>query len=396
MARGSVQRLGADWRPVPKNERAVHFRAFYRDAARRNVGRTFNTRAEAEAWLKERGKDELTGALGDSRAGRKTMQALWTERHESKPYAANTVAIHNEVWGILGPVLGPLPVSGVDSAKITKALARFASPSMRAKARSVLSMLFGYAIRQRYVTVNPVPRPDTTTRRERLDVGKSSAKEAERYLDDAQLSRLLAEFDRDTRTRRYVALVNLMARMGLRPGEALALRVGDFDPLHRTLLIERSVHGETKTGEARTLTLPAAVAESLVAHVAAWSKGKGRSRAALMFPTGQGSMFTLGGFRTVFQRASVRAEVNHGLSPNHLRHTAAAFAIHHGATVYDVQRMLGHAKPSITLDTYGYLWDTGQSRLAGTLDAAIREAEGHRWQTDALIGTVGMRHGGGD
>jgi site-specific recombinase XerD len=98
-----------------------------------------------------------------------------------------------------------------------------------------------------------------------------------------------------------------------------------------------------------------------------------------MFPTGQGQMFTLDGFRAVFQRASVRAGINHGLSPNHLRHTAAAFAIHHGATVYDVQRMLGHAKPSITLDTYGYLWDSGQSRLAETLDAAIREAQTRPW-----------------
>ena len=66
-------------------------------------------------------------------------------------------------------------------------------------------------------------------------------------------------------------------------------------------------------------------------------------------------------------------------SPNHLRHTAAAFAIHRGATVYDVQRMLGHAKPSITLDTYGYLWDTGQSRLAETLEAAIREGQAMQW-----------------
>jgi integrase len=39
-----------------------------------------------------------------------------------------------------------------------------------------------------------------------------------------------------------------------------------------------------------------------------------------------------------------------GLLPNDLRHTAAAFAVAHGANVYDGQNMLGHAKPSITLD----------------------------------------------
>jgi hypothetical protein len=34
--------------------------------------------------------------------------------------------------------------------------------------------------------------------------------------------------------------------------------------------------------------------------------------------------------------------------------------------------MVGHAKPSITLDTYGHLWDDSADRLAERLDAAIR------------------------
>jgi hypothetical protein len=53
-----------------------------------------------------------------------------------------------------------------------------------------------------------------------------------------------------------------------------------------------------------------------------------------------------------------------------------SFAIAHGATVYDVQRMLGHSKPSITLDVYGERWEGSQERLADALDVALGHGGG--------------------
>lgn len=76
--------------------------------------------------------------------------------------------------------------------------------------------------------------------------------------------------------------------------------------------------------------------------------------------------------RRVFALALVRAEVNHGLRVNDLRHSAVPFAVAHGANVYAVQRMVGHSKSSITLDVYGELWDDSQEQLATKVDEAIR------------------------
>lgn len=67
-----------------------------------------------------------------------------------------------------------------------------------------------------------------------------------------------------------------------------------------------------------------------------------------------------------------RPKVNHGLRVNDLRHSPVSFAVAHGANVYAVQRMVGHSKPSITLDVYGELWDDSQEQLATKLDGAIR------------------------
>ena len=62
------------------------------------------------------------------------------------------------------------------------------------------------------------------------------------------------------------------------------------------------------------------------------------------------------------------------LTPHDLRHTAASLAISAGANVKAVQRMLGHAKASMTLDTYADLFDTNLDAVAVELDAAIKAA----------------------
>jgi integrase len=60
------------------------------------------------------------------------------------------------------------------------------------------------------------------------------------------------------------------------------------------------------------------------------------------------------------------------ITPHDLRHTAASLAISAGANVKAVQRMLGHAKASMTLDVYADLFDTDLDAVAAELDAAIK------------------------
>ena len=51
-----------------------------------------------------------------------------------------------------------------------------------------------------------------------------------------------------------------------------------------------------------------------------------------------------------------------------LRRTAASLMIREGASVKAVQKQLGHATASITLDTYGYLFPDELEALAGRLE----------------------------
>jgi integrase len=62
------------------------------------------------------------------------------------------------------------------------------------------------------------------------------------------------------------------------------------------------------------------------------------------------------------------------ITPHDLRHSAASLAISAGANVKAVQRMLGHAKASMTLDVYADLFEEDLDSVAANLDAAIRSA----------------------
>src|SRR5580704_19672077 len=62
------------------------------------------------------------------------------------------------------------------------------------------------------------------------------------------------------------------------------------------------------------------------------------------------------------------------ITPHDLRHTAASLAVSAGANVKALQRMLGHAKASMTLDVYADLFDDDLDSVADSLDAAIVKA----------------------
>ena len=68
------------------------------------------------------------------------------------------------------------------------------------------------------------------------------------------------------------------------------------------------------------------------------------------------------------------------LTPHDLRHTAASLAVSAGVNVKAVQRMLGHASATMTLDTYADLFDDDLDAVAERLDVALMLASvGEMW-----------------
>jgi integrase len=111
---------------------------------------------------------------------------------------------------------------------------------------------------------------------------------------------------------------------------------------------------------------------SLADELAALMVGKGRD--ALVFTTTRGDVLRVSNYRKRFFAPAVAAcqkadESFPTITPHDLRHTSASLAVSSGANVKAVQRMLGHAKASMTLDVYADLFDDD---LDGVADPAGR------------------------
>jgi integrase len=382
----SIQPLGADGNALPRvdpatgrrllrNERGgryegkpVRWRVWWRDSKGRTASKVFPTKRDAQWHVKEIARQETTGELTDRKAGRKTLEAVYDDVHATRRYASATVALHKALWanpgGGISRTLGSRAIASITPEQIDEFLATINAPSIRDKSRKLLSVLFEFAIDRRWLTSNPARRRrKAATRQERLAANGNNSPE-KRYLTDAEVDRLI-----EAMPDRYKVLTLLMCRQGLRPGEALALRVAKFDPMRRRLVIDTSTTGFTKTGESRELVLPRYVADAVVEHMASFSDP--RNPEAWVFPAPAGGMVDLNNWRQrFFDKAVEAAGIEGNITPNSCRHTAASYAFRHGATVLEVQRMLGHAKPSITLDTYSHLMDDSLERLAERLDAA--------------------------
>jgi hypothetical protein len=54
-----------------------------------------------------------------------------------------------------------------------------------------------------------------------------------------------------------------------------------------------------------------------------------------------------------------------------LRHTAASLMLNHGVPVIVVSKILGHSKPSVTVDIYGHLYNEMQDQAAQIMDDLV-------------------------
>jgi integrase len=160
------------------------------------------------------------------------------------------------------------------------------------------------------------------------------------------------------------ALIAVCALAGLRLGEAAALKFGDVDYARRQLHVRRQVQRAGKKeveiqlpkyGSERSVPMPDELAPILrhheeLDHATDWLFACGED-----YPPQQNKVGHQ--WRLTQKRAGVS-----GIRLHDLRHFYASGLIADGCDVVTVQRALGHAKASTTLDNYAKLWPSGEDR----------------------------------
>jgi integrase len=180
-----------------------------------------------------------------------------------------------------------------------------------------------------------------------------------RALDREQTQQLL-EHTRTVEAGWYPLILTL-ARAGLRLGECLMLRLTDWNPEARVLRIERAWNAKHQREEApkhgaRTVDVASDLAVILGLHVAALGKVVGMDGTPVvpwLFPSESGTMLDGRNVRRACTRLAAGAQLGRPLKPHDLRHTFGSQLIAAGRSPVYVQRQMGHASVSTTVDLYG-------------------------------------------
>ncbi len=372
-----IQRLVRDTdtgnlRATRKGETATRYKVWHRDDAGRLVGRTFETLADAKAHQRNIGGQRERGELVDNRAGRTTMDAMWHEVYDDRKLAGRTRRDLTGYWGKVPAAFRAMAVRDVRAAKVDAMLATFNGQVARTKVGGMVGMVLRHAKHDGLLAV--VPWEPMRIRGTRAEVMARVGRKQHALTWD-ELRRLI-----DATPDLYKALIEFMGRVGVRPGEAYALTVGQFGPMCSTVTIDRSLSvdedgrpmvGPTKTGKVRVVPLPADLAATMRDHIGRFSHPSPKD--ALVFPSMRGGEHVI--LAHNFNRRVFRPAVDAaGIEPPtfqmyDLRHTACSNALARGVSPVTVANMSGHTVQQL-LSTYAHVLQDQARDAADALGAA--------------------------
>jgi integrase len=335
------------------------WRARYRDEAGKEHARHFARKTDAQQWLDSVTASVVRGDYVDPSAGKVTVkayaarwEAVQVSSEGTKRIVDNALRLH------LVPALGERPMASVrrsDVQGFVKALEarELAAGSVR-NIYDVTAQVFASAVEDRVIASSPCRK---------ITLPKSETGEVV-PLTVEQVAAMVTTVDA-----RYRAVVVTLAGSGLRIGELLGLTVSDVDFLRRTVRVERQrmQSGELAPVKSRTSrrTVPVGqvVIDELAAHLAAYPSDDA------LFVDEWGRPLTYRAWKRLWKVAAASAGVE-GTSHS-LRHFFASALIAGGASVKQVQTVLGHASAVITLRTYAHLWPGDEDRTRDVMDAAL-------------------------
>jgi integrase len=244
-----------------------------------------------------------------------------------------------------------------------------------ANRHSILSAACSWAVEQQWINRNPcrgvsIPR---TLRREPVFLSP---------VEVYQLTQAVAAVDD-----RYVDLVTMLVGTGLRWGELTAMTVDhvtiDRSRRQITLRVDQSwkdaggklVLGPPKSPRSRrtvVLTMPSPVTDAFLRAAA------GRLGGTWLVESPRGCVLRNGDFHHRVWIPAVCTLLHQGWTKrpriHDLRHTAASWMIAAGEEVHAVSEILGHEKPSTTMNVYGHFRPGARTAALSTLGTALGEA----------------------
>lgn len=344
----------------------VHYRVRWRDPDGKQKSQTFPKRKLADDWAVKVEHGMRTGGYIDHIAGRVTVQSYaeeWRSAQAWKPSTAERIESNFRVH--LYEAFGDRQIGSLRRAEIKRWLLGLISdgtlgPNSAGVLASTVSMMLATAVDDLVIPANPCLR---------IKLPKGDRPPVV-PLTVAQVQAVAAKIAPE-----WFAAIAVGAGVGLRSGEVLGLTDDRVNWLGLTIRVDRQAvmlrgappgFGPPKTkASSRTIPIAESTSKVLAAHIEQFGLG----RDGLIFHQEDGSMWRRQRFseavaaaRDAVNKAGAEAALGKGVFVpedmrfHDLRHFYASMLIHQGLSVVAVQRRLGHATASETLDTYSHLW----------------------------------------
>jgi integrase len=273
------------------------------------------------------------------------------------------------------PALGPVRVRLLHRARIKALLAeKLQSGLARNSVRLIhatLRVLLNAAVDDGIILANPADKLAKTLHLVRTVAARQEEIKA---LSREQLGAFLTAAVRVAP--RLSPLFILLARSGMRLGEALALKWDDLDFTAREIRVARAFSAgrlETpKSGHGRTVDMSRQLARILrrldVERKAETLRHGWREVPPWVFCSEAGTPLDANNVAKVFKRGLKAAGLPLHFTPHGLRHSFASLLLSAQVSPAYVQRQLGHASIKLTVDTYGRWLPIGNKAAIDGLD----------------------------
>lgn len=340
------------------------WQARWRDPAGRQHNKNFDRKVDAERYLTTVESRKLAGDYVDPQLGRMRFKE-WCDQVESARIRGRPSTRDRDRWlvrSLIRPAFDEIPIGSVRAVTVHQWLAELSERGYAAStirmAYQILARIFDAAVESGILARTPCRGADLP-KIERTE---------KRFLSPSEITHLAESIDP-----RYRALVLTGAYSGARFGELAALDLDHYEPLRRTIRIERTlseVNGKLQIGEpktrasARSVTLPEWLVKTLAQHLTDWPPPKN----GLLFAAPEGG-YLRRSFRRRFWRPAVASSVGEPMRMHDLRHTHVALLIGEGVHPAIIASRLGHTSVKTVLDVYGHLYEGLDRDAADALDA---------------------------
>jgi len=323
------------------------------------------TQAELDAKMAELKKELGLGIKVDDNTKFQAYADHWV-RVTKEPYITeNTLTLLRSRLRLhVYPVIGNMKVRDIRAAHVRDVMYRCSDLGKGSQSAilSLLRAIFNAAVDDNIILRSPVP---LTMKAQGKPTGKAEALTPEQE----------AELLRVTQGTVLGDTIYAMLQTGMRRGEVTALRWSDVHPESNTVSVTAHVVTNVSTGVPQLVDgakTDAGVRDIPVTpEFMRWLMGKKReARSVFVFPNSKGSMYSSPAYSALWTR--LQKQLSFHVHPHMLRHTYVTKLFEQGLDITEIQTVVGHADPSITLETYThYRADTRKASTNEKVRAAL-------------------------